>query len=369
MTADRASTGTDMLRRWIAVVLIGAAVVATPAARSRQALALNTMEMLDLYERHRDLAVAGFGDHIHLDSVWNELMRDGKTWIDADGKDHADRRRLVLVTFIVDVLDRLAPEDGRENATMRPRLIDWACDQLAAHHPLPAERDWRLAIIATLEHRRSFLLVAQQLERASQRFPDEPRFLLVRAWLATERPSAPSSASPGPPNPNPCLDALTDDHIWHTCDAPFFHDSKERFERAMQVPSIAAEARVQLAELHIKREHPDVAIELLRGADGMTDDPQIKYLCALLEGWAYMQKNDPARATTAFRRALAAIPNGQSAAVGLAANLLLDGNRDEPANLITRVLTNSVTDPWRTHWWPEYRRWPELMARLRGELQ
>jgi hypothetical protein len=297
------------MARGLSALLLTAAILAPPArAQAPQAVQMNALDMLNLYESNRALAVASFGDHLGLESIWDEVKGKGEKWINANGKAEADRRRLVLATFI--------------------------------------------------------------LLQAEQRFPDEPRWLLIRAWCANHHPMPP------PLGPHPCWDHLvTSDHIWETCDARFWANTDKEYEKAMAVPAIAAEARVEFSLLHLKREHYDVVLTLLNEADRLTQDRELRYLSALIQGFAYEATHDPRRAAAMFQLALNAMPRAQTAGVNLGANLILDqagpggSARDSAAAFLTGALTAGVPDPWLTHREGEYRHWPQYIAELRKALK
>jgi hypothetical protein len=347
------------LRLALVLIVLGVAGSAHETL-ARQGVQLSAMDMLDLYEHDRRLAVASFGDHLHLDSVWDELKAGSHKWINAKGAKDADRRRLVLATFVLEVVNLRASDDTGPAG----RLIDWVCDELRTRRdPLPAERTWHMALIALLEHWGAGSFLETHLLHAEQRFPDEPRWLLIRAWCENHH------GLPPPPPPHPCWDRVHSDHIWETCDAAFFAHTEDKYEQAMAVPAIAAEARVEFAFLHLKRAHYDVVLQLLNGAGSQTNDKELRYISELLQAWAYTGKGDTKRATAAFQLAANAIPHAQTAAIGLASNLLILGSRDAGARLLDAALTSDVADPWLSHRGGEYRRWPQLIAQLREALK
>ena len=398
------------MARILGVLVIAVAVLAPPAhARAPQAMEMNALDMLNLYEGDRALAVASFGDHLHLDSIWDEIKKKniGEHWIAANGKADENRRRLLLATFVIEVINLEDPDEWSCNPAPRrgpappaappfrlgapsggaqpppsavgpcdtvKRMIEWVCSDLRDQRlPPPLERTWHMAVEALLEHLfetandrktkdfyRAFL--AEHTLHAESRFPNEGRWLLIRAWLADHEP--PPLGLVGP-----CGYALMSDHIWETCDAMFFDHTEDKYEKAMAAADVAAEARVEFARLHLKREHWDTVLMLLNEADRLTKDPELRYLAFLMEGFAYDAKHDPRHATGAFQLALNAVPRAQTAAINLASDLLLDGARDSASRLLDAALTNPADDPWLLHNAGEYRNWPKYIGTLRKDLK
>ncbi len=380
------------MRHWrtasTAIVLAALAVCAAPAAHARQdVVKLNAFQMLQLYDRDRATAVANFGTNLHIDSVWDEIKANGQKWIKAGGPADAPRRRMLLATFLLEVIDRLAPRDlkfaakpverpGKGGGSFPPdptvrRLLEWICDDIRSQHETqPLERVWHLALIAEYEHivgkgilSDSYLdALAEHMVHAEKRLPAEPRWVLIRAWLAAHE-------KPPLPLVGPCGVALKSDHVWETCDAMFMDHSEEKYAKAMATPGVEAEARIEFAELHLKREHWDTVIQLTNEADGLTDDPELRYMSALLRGFAYNAKDDPRRAAASFQLALNAVPRAQTAAINLATALLLDGSPETVPTIVDSALSADVVDPWLFHRGGEYRHFPEYMATLRNGLK
>jgi|SRR5579862_4518436 len=323
---------------------------------AQQQLELSTMEMVDLYERRRETALRALGDRLHVDSIFDDLTRQGAAWIDARGKSEAPRRALVMATFVLEVVDHAFP------SATTAKLITWVRQQvLDRQKPSEIERLWHLALIAQLEVNQDADQMARELEYVRDRFPTEPEFELARGWLEY------SQYQPG--ESMLWQSKMGVDHLWNSWEIPFLEHAEALYSKALADPAAGAEARVRIAELRLKRNHPDEALEILQDADRLSHDTDVRYLSALEEGWAYGLKNDRAHAITAFRRALAFLPAAPIASIALSGQLLIDGQRDEAMTVIDESLNSDVTDPWLYHRVPEYRHWPEWIAKLREVLQ
>jgi hypothetical protein len=400
-----------MPRPFRALVILGVAASllgAAPPARARQGLELNAVEMLDLYERRRDLALTGFGDNLHVDSVYSELTREAKKWIAAKGPNEAERRRMVLATFVLEVVARLAPDreqseaekdiraQARGAATPRGggsgapptnrgsldatdtewgvamRLVNFVRQLLVDQKtPPPLEIVWHQAFIGLIEYyamkeglapNRSVITDLQmEMEYVRGRYPKEPQFLLAWAWgdYWDYRPDGSMLWS----------EKMDFDHIWDTWDIPFLHSAAGYYASALANPATAPEAKVRIAEMRLKRGDADGALSMLQDVDATSRDREIRYLSSLEQGWAYDMKGNGAKAIESFRKALAFLPDAQTASIALAGSLIIDGHADEASELIDRAMTAHALDPWIFHRYPEFEHYPDLMNRLREELK
>ena len=320
------------------------------------------MEMLEMYDRDRERAVAAFGRGLHIDSVYDDLTREGKRWIAADGKAHEERRKLVVATFVLEVVERLAP--GESGGTIN-RLIVWARQFLIDQKvPSRLEITWHLALIGLLEyHPVGGDALGVEMEYVRDRYPADPAFNLPWGFLAVQNDLPRGIANLD------LVDMKSRDHPWDTWNADYLTRAETYYQKALADPATSAEARVRIAEFRLRRGSPDGALDVLKPADGESHDPAIRYLSALLQGWAFEAKTDDENATRSFRKALAFIPNAYAAAVGLAAELTVAGSRDEAGDVMQEALLHPVADPWLSHLYPDYRRYPDLMAKLRTELK
>jgi len=105
---------------------------------------------------------------------------------------------------------------------------------------------------------------------------------------------------------------------------------------------------------------------------GYDDDarPRQRYLAWLFAGRAHEQLAEFAAAAAAYRAALAAEPEAQSAWVGLAYSLERLGERDGAQAAIDAALRpeGARQDPWWSYVLGQPERLHELLESLRGEL-
>jgi tetratricopeptide (TPR) repeat protein len=371
---------------------------AAPRARARQRLELNAMEMLDLYERRRDLALTGLQDKLQIVSIYGELTGGAKKWISEKGPAEAPRRRLVLATFVLEVVQHMAPTREMSPAESTVRALAWAgappkaapnstgapprtsLDPLTnwgvalrllqfvrqelvnQKEPLPLETVWHQALIGLLEYYGHTDGLYEELNYMRERYPHDTAFLLPHAWAEyySYRPPPPSML---------WADKVVKDHIWDTWDTGLFHFGEDYYADALANPPTAAEARVRIGEMRVKRNDADGALEILHEVDMMSHDKEVRYLSSLEQAWAYLLKDDKPHAMDSYRRALAFVPDAQAASVGLAGLLVIDGQPDEANDVMTRALTGDVLDPWMFHRYPAYMHFDELLERLRTELK
>ena len=146
-------------------------------------------------------------------------------------------------------------------------------------------------------------------------------------------------------------------------------DAARRTFTALQGdPDVGAEAAVRLGALALRQGAADDAIALFDRVESRTRDPWVLYLARFFKGRAYDLRKQPAEAERAYRGALRAIPNAQSAVMALATLLSHDGRRREASTLTTAMLAAETVDPWRAFADADDRFWPELIARVRAEI-
>ncbi len=92
----------------------------------------------------------------------------------------------------------------------------------------------------------------------------------------------------------------------------------------------------------------------------------MRYWLYLFEGRAFEETHAPDDAVAAYRLAVAAVPNAQSATVALAAALVADRRTAEAVPLVNTVLTAPApVDPWVFYTCPDCRAWAQAIANLR----
>ena len=349
------------------VALAGAlvAVLSLQRGSSAQNLTVSFADALTLYEVGeyesviRGLRVSIAGDRERLIPM---LAREAEAWIASGSKAEVPRRRLVAAVFALEL--GLAGLDTQWEITKR--AVEWACDALRrAGPPTEAERLWHLASLALLEA--SFepvaLLSARgetaalplHLKHIAERFPREPRLALAQALLREHE--------------------FWLNHIRFVTGVPRHDDSMASVAiPALQVaaghPETRAEARLRLGFLEHRRGNFETALGHLAFAAEGDDDPTRVYLAHLFTGWAHEKGGRKADAIESFRKASAAV-NGLSAALALGVRLYEQDERDEADTVVMAALdpAQAVPDPWKLYGYGDFRRFPQLIARLRALLQ
>jgi tetratricopeptide (TPR) repeat protein len=314
-------------------------------------------------------AVTDFGD------LLNELERDGPGWIEAGSPGARSRRELAAATFALEAARVDARVEWKQHIEVPdphqgtllywqppPRLIEWACARFRQQTtPTETERLWQLAALSVAQRAGDFEFLVSDgtrtqpvnfvaefahLHHTRKRFPDEPRMQLAEG-IAVEWQTVPGVARGGP------------------------QMAKALFEALLRDQDVGAEASVRLGYTHVRLKDDDRGIELFTRAEAMTRDPWVLYLARYLRGAALDRKKRTGDAERAYRGALAAVPQAQSASVALAALLFTTGRRAEGSALTAGMLSANPrpVDPWRGYAYADDRFWPELIARLRAEIR
>lgn len=239
---------------------------------------------------------------------------------------------------------------GQELITRFSRLI---------RHPIEPELFegyWFFAALTLLEGSLRPVVAEEFVNRALDRFPGEPRFVLSRAILtdqrwATPSPGPKSGGMPGPGHP----------------------DSVERrYQDAMAFPETGAEARIRLAWFLHRAGKSGEALTLLQASPTTSaTEPALRYLSRLFLGEVLVALDRHDDGVAAFREAMKIIPSAQSAKVALMHALLARGDRAGAEELAERIQseTGADVDPWWMYWQGQYRLHPVAMARLRELIQ
>ena len=286
------------------------------------------------------------------------LSRDAEASIALNGKAEVPRRRLVAAVFALE-LGRAGIDTQWE---ITKGAVEWACRTLRrAGPPTEAERLWHLASLALLEASFEPIIVEavtqeraalpEHLKHIADRFPKEPRLALARALLREHE--------------------FWMKHInflngIRTHDDSVASVAIPALETAAQHPDTRPEARLRLGFLEYRRGNLDAALAHLTFAAQGDDDPTRVYLAHLFTGWAHEKASHSSDAIESFRRATAAV-NGLSAALALGVRLYEQDARDEADALVKAALDPAlaVPDPWKLYGYGDFRRFPQLLARLR----
>jgi tetratricopeptide (TPR) repeat protein len=332
----------------LALTALAPVAAAHRGPRSQQ-ITVSAADLLEYYEAGEFDAVqdalqrAARGD---LGIVLDALRRDGTAWIDADGPEFRQRRRLMAATLALETA-RASLDSG----WLASRgLIDWGAAELAKASPTEEERTWQLAALALCEGAGDTIVIEEQIKRMQRRVPGEPRMLLARAFLE-EIP------------------------YWH--DRLAFFDAAdprraiERLRGLVDQPAIRDEALLRLSLLTLYAGRPEEAVALL-GKIASSTDAGHAYYAGLFAGWAHARLGQPADARAAFEAALAAAPHARTATVNLMAALYASGDRAGADRLLEREILqaeNTAHDPWLEYGYGDLRRFPLLIAQLRRSFE
>jgi predicted Zn-dependent protease len=116
---------------------------------------------------------------------------------------------------------------------------------------------------------------------------------------------------------------------------------------------------------------PESALGHLAQTVKLSDDAYLVYLSRLIEGVIREKQERFDEAAKAYRAALDAVPRAQAATVMLTATLVRLGRVAEASAVSESFLAPGppVVDPWRQYRLGEFRSWPSLMERLRGQFR
>ena len=291
------------------------------------------------------------------EALWSgagDFRREAVAWIADGGAADAPRRRLLVATYVLDLLkdveDGLLWQDGQAAAS----LVEWACARLRESAPLSAERAWHVAALAELERSSTVTILERQLDHAEARVPGGERWPLVRAlideWRSEDRRRDDGTlAAPG---------GLAARALQH-------------FEQAASKTAVRQEALLRWAAYESDLGKSDAALTRLDQI-GDANDPFIRYWLGLVRGRVLRRLNRPEDAITAYRSAVAEFPSAQSGAFGLAAALVSVRHLTEASTVVSRAVVtstdSSVPDPWKTYRSPDVRLWPRALDELRAAV-
>jgi VWFA-related protein len=212
------------------------------------------------------------------------------------------------------------------------------------------ERYWHFAALTLLEGAIRPGVTQAFVDRALERFPDEPRFLLSRAINTDQRWVTAGSAAPGAADKLSRPDAAT---------------VQRHYEAAIASPNTADEARIRFAWFLHRAGRQDEALAHLTAAEREPNtDLSLRYLRLLFLGHVLRALGRLEESVVAYRGALAVVPEAQSARVALMNARLLGGDRVGAEALAEQVQseTSRVLDPWwgagRVSTGCMTRRWP-----------
>jgi hypothetical protein len=368
-----------MTARWcvLAVLMIGAALSVRPAT----AQGLSVLALLDRYANGQfDAVVEILNGDINFGDVLKQVRRDAPGWIDAAGSAERGRRELAALMFALEAAragewrewkltqmqPRMCSESGECGQPMNvlywkapPLLIEWACERLRRYEsPLPNERSWQLAALAVAQRSEDTQFLVgdpnigrgvyageigntqdeiKHLDHVSARFPNEMRFVLAQA--------------------------IARDRVW-------IDDATQAYLALEKDPDVGGEAMMRFGAMQMRLRRFAEAARSFDRSEMLTRDPYVVFLVNYFRGQLFEQQRSIRRAEEAYRRAVAAVPQAQSATMALAALVFRDGRRTESHQLVKEMLAAEPTplDPWRAYVHADDRFWPQLVGRLRAEI-
>lgn len=278
-------------------------------------------------------------------AVVRELRESGTPWPDQPMREAA---------FVLELADFALQSPRREDRADGVRI-------LAAHRPLLRgpfgpelyERYWLWAATAVLEGANQPEAALRMIDDGLKTFPGEPRLILARAFVLDQRHA---------------LDPLVRNRVVSAAALTYVNEVSAAYDAAMESPDTAAEARIRKSWLLHRAGRSDEALALLEAA-GTPQEPFLEYMRHLFRGRVLGSLGRAEEAATAFRAALAVVPNAQSARVGLMTSLQQQGQSAAALELAEQVQTagSDVVDPWWRYWQGDYRLRASVFTRLREQ--
>jgi hypothetical protein len=348
----------------------------------------NLRNLLDRYAGGEFAVIRGMTSMFPTTAMLQTALdREANEWILAEGPELAPRRRVVVASFVIDLVrdqyDQLHRRDGlgpfqdlprdlREGAwsQLKP-LVEWACGLLRRQpQPAPGEREWFRAatelfkdfrdpdvwtpIGVVITDHSEYGRPSGHLAHAMARFPGEPRMALDLAErFATAEGEFLYTATEIPRQQAQRL-AL---RAW--AGSTFLGDAQEHrvadlLEAERELRPLEADMALR-AQVHLHlgclamcfAEHA-IARRYFDDIEPWTKNPCVVYLAHFLRGHVDELDGRAQDAQAAYRLALGVVPHAQSSSTPLAALLWLDGRVNEAADLVSAGLSAAATtdDPW-----------------------
>jgi hypothetical protein len=241
-----------------------------------------------------------------------------------------------------------------------PLFIEWACERLRKDTtPRPIERWWQLAALAVAQRSEDVHFLVgdpnigrgigageignlqaeiKHLDHVTERFPNEPRFMLAQGIARPQWPT----------------------------------DAAKAFMAVMDDEDVGGEATMRLGALFMHdRRNAEGSLNAFAKAEDLTRDPYVIYLTRFFTGQIRERQRRLDDATAAYRGATAAWPHAQAATMALASLLFEAGRRVEAQTFAGAMLAAKppARDPWREFVHADNRFWPQLVGRLRAEIR
>ncbi len=219
------------------------------------------------------------------------------------------------------------------------------------------EHVWLTAALALLQGRISPDLADPFIDRALERFPGEPRFLLARAIVTDQRWRGFGTTS---------FDGQTG-----TISIKNANLITEQYEAvAAASPALATEARIRQGWFLYRWGRGDEAMKLFDAAPLAPQDPALEYLRHIFKSHMLLSQQKYAEAAAEARMAHVVVPEAQSARVLVLNALMLQGEAPGAELVAANIETAARTgDPWWNYWLGDFRWYPAMVAALRSQVR
>lgn len=277
--------------------------------------------------------VTDFGD------LRKQIARQAKDW-PAEAK----------AAFLLETAD--AALRHKELTTRTGPEVDLFEDACKAVRQLPLQGEfeaaWHAVALSVLSARYAGVIsVDDHLKHIRGRF-DEGRIALIRtmrgernAWYEATQVIQPTFDGPDPTGGMvPLLGRRGHAEM---------RDVVKLFEAARQFESVRAEATLrQAAMLSTWGAHGE-ALPLLAAMGGLSDDPWLRYMAALITGRSLEANGRGKDAQAAYQSAVNLQTNGKAARLALASMVFATGGREEADRLVSEALSERAgpVDPWK----------------------
>jgi hypothetical protein len=295
-----------------------------------------------------EMFVAGLRQSQDLSDLIRDIQAAGSPW---PGR---PSREAVFVLEVADVGLQSTRAEDREAA----RRLLLAHRQLIRHPlgPNDVERYWLWAALLLLEGANQPDIARTFVDDALIRFPNEPRFVLARAFIADQRATI---APAGGRGSAPSAEAVE----------VRVNGIAAAYDEAMAFGETAAEARVRKGWLLFRAGRREEGLALLDAAVASPREPDVGYYRQLLRGHVLEALGRLDAAIDAYRAAIALAPAAPSPQVRLMAALQRKGDFDGARAMAETIQTGSADalDPWWWFWRGDYRLSIPVFTRLREQ--
>ena len=226
----------------------------------------------------------------------------------------------------------------------------------------PWALQWYVVSSAFMTNRSLLADLTPHLDKARKLFPTDPDILFASGCYFETISS---------PRVRPILDSTTLPFGMHI-DAPSERESlrtaEDYFRRAVEARPDFVAARLRRGRsLDRLGRHAD-AVQELRRAGSLTEDPAMRYLAVLFEAAAQEGLGDASAAQALYEQAARQFPNAQSPSLALSRIARDRGDRTAAQAAAERVFTRPATDEMNDPWWTYhlfiFRSVPAMMLEL-----